>query len=138
MTTKQIIFIEEYLKDLNATNAAIRSGYSPNSAYSIGSENLKKPEVKLLLLESIQDRSSRTNITSDQVIQALAGMAFSCITDFIEFKNGELRFKDSSQIPAYKAHGLKLICYKNGTVSMNMECKLAALKMLGRHLGMWK
>ena len=44
MTKKQKRFCEEYLIDLNATQAAIRAGYSPETAYSIGQENLKKPE----------------------------------------------------------------------------------------------
>lgn len=46
MTKKQKRFVEEYLIDLNATQAAIRAGYSPDTAGSIGAENLKKPEIK--------------------------------------------------------------------------------------------
>ena len=44
MTEKQKLFCEEYLIDLNATQAALRAGYSEKTAYSIGNENLKKPE----------------------------------------------------------------------------------------------
>lgn len=46
MTKKQKRFVEEYLIDLNAAQAAIRAGYSPKAAYSIGSENLRKPEIR--------------------------------------------------------------------------------------------
>ena len=46
LTEKQKRFCDEYLIDLNATQAAIRAGYSPDTAYSIGQENLKKPEIK--------------------------------------------------------------------------------------------
>jgi len=46
LTPKQKAFVEEYLIDLNATQAAIRAGYSPATAGSIGSENLKKPEIR--------------------------------------------------------------------------------------------
>ena len=52
MTAKQKRFCDEYLTDLNATQAAIRSGYSEKTAYSIGNENLKKPEIQ----EYIQKR----------------------------------------------------------------------------------
>ncbi len=45
MSVKQQRFVEEYLVDHNATQAAIRAGYSPKTAYSIGHENLKKPEI---------------------------------------------------------------------------------------------
>lgn len=46
ITKKNEVFCEEYLIDLNATQAAIRAGYSPNAAGSIGSELLKKPEIR--------------------------------------------------------------------------------------------
>ena len=46
MTEKQKLFCEEYLIDLNATQAALRAGYSEKTAYSIGNENLKKPEIQ--------------------------------------------------------------------------------------------
>ena len=46
MTKKQKRFVEEYLIDLNATQAAIRAGYSPDTAKSIGSENLTKPDIR--------------------------------------------------------------------------------------------
>lgn len=46
MTDKQLLFCEEYLKDFNATQAAIRAGYSAKTAYSIANENLKKPEIR--------------------------------------------------------------------------------------------
>ena len=52
MTEKQKLFCEEYLIDLNATQAALRAGYSEKTAYSIGNENLKKPEIQ----EYIQKR----------------------------------------------------------------------------------
>jgi len=45
LTAKQKVFVAEYLVDLNATQAAVRAGYSEKTAYSVGHENLKKPEV---------------------------------------------------------------------------------------------
>jgi len=46
LTPKQRLFVAEYLKDFNATQAAMRAGYSKKTAYSIGQENLKKPEIQ--------------------------------------------------------------------------------------------
>ena len=60
MTKKQKRFIEEYLIDLNATQAAIRAGYSPETAGSIGNENLKKPEIRARIDKAIAERSRRT------------------------------------------------------------------------------
>ena len=60
MTKKQKRFCDEYLIDCNATQAAIRAGYSEKTAYSIGVENLKKPEIKSYIeqeLERIRDNN---------------------------------------------------------------------------------
>ena len=72
MTNKQKRFIEEYLIDFNATQSAIRAGYSVNSADKIGTENLKKPQIKSKIEKALAERSRRTGITQDRVIQELA------------------------------------------------------------------
>ena len=75
MTKKQKRFIEEYLVDLNATQAAIRAGYSPDTAGSIGSENLKKPEIRARIEKAIAERSKRTGINQDRIVMELAKIA---------------------------------------------------------------
>ena len=73
MTEKQKRFCDEYMIDLNATQAAIRAGYSQKTAYSIGVENLKKPELKEYIEGHIEkahnkaiiDRQERMTILSD-------------------------------------------------------------------------
>lgn len=76
MTPKQQQFVDEYLIDLNATQAAIRAGYSEKTAGSIGQENLTKPEVAAAIQAAMDERSKRTEITVDYVL--------STITDTIE------------------------------------------------------
>lgn len=68
MTDKQAIFFEEYLVDLNATQAAIRSGYSAKTANRIGSENLSKPVIKQAISLVMTERSMRTRITAAKVL----------------------------------------------------------------------
>ncbi len=69
MTNKQLNFIAEYTKDFNATQAAIRAGYSPKTAYSIGQELLKNPEIKNAMSEyrnaMIADRNERLKFWTD-------------------------------------------------------------------------
>lgn len=77
LTEKQKRFCEEYLIDFNATQAALRAGYSPKTAYSIGDENLRKPEIQSEIQTLIQKRSERTGISADTVITELAKIAFS-------------------------------------------------------------
>ena len=56
MTEKQKLFCEEYLIDLNATQAALRAGYSEKTAYSIGNENLKKPEIQEYIQKRLKEK----------------------------------------------------------------------------------
>jgi len=66
LSPKQRRFVEEYLIDLNATQAAIRAGYSPDSARSIGCENLTKPDIEAAIAELVAARSERTKVTRRQ------------------------------------------------------------------------
>ena len=71
LTPKQSRFVEEYLVDMNATQAAIRAGYSKKTAGQTGNENLKKPEIQKALSDAVQVRSERTEITQDYVLKRL-------------------------------------------------------------------
>lgn len=81
MTDKQRRFIEEYCVDNNATKAAIRAGYSENSAYSMGHENLNKPEIAEAIDAERLKRSERTQITADAVLQNLWDLALDARAD---------------------------------------------------------
>lgn len=84
LTNKQKRFVEEYLIDMNATQAAIRATYSEKTAYSIGIENLKKPEIQEALQEAMQKRSDRTQITQDRVLEELAKVGFKKAADYAD------------------------------------------------------
>ena len=71
LTNKQRAFAEEYLIDLNATQAAIRAGYSKNSASVIGFENLRKPKIAAAIAEAREEQAKRTEITVDSVLNRL-------------------------------------------------------------------
>ena len=90
LTAKQQRFVEEYLIDLNATQAAIRAGYSEKTAYSIGEENLRKPEISFEIQKAMDRRSKRTEITADRVLQEYAKIGFSNITDYLKVERGDV------------------------------------------------
>ena len=69
LTNKQKRFCEEYLIDLNATQAAVRAGYSEKTADRIANQNLKKLEVQQYLQKLMQERSERTKISADDVVR---------------------------------------------------------------------
>jgi phage terminase small subunit len=78
MTPKQQRFVDEYLIDLNATQAAIRAGYSEKTAYSIGDENLRKPEIAAAIQAAMDERAERTEITADYVLQSVVSTMERC------------------------------------------------------------
>lgn len=75
MNKKQKRFADEYLIDLNATQAAIRAGYSEKSAYSIGNENLRKPEIEKYIKERLKEKENALIADQDEIMKFLtAGM----------------------------------------------------------------
>jgi len=74
----------EYLVDLNATQAAIRAGYSRRTARAAGCENLTKPDIKAAISGEIEARKERLSIKADRVVQELALIGFSGMADVIE------------------------------------------------------
>lgn len=85
LTAKQERFVEEYLVDLNATQAAIRAGYSPDSAGTIAGENMKKPQIRACIDTAIAKLSTRTGVNQERVIRELAKVAFVNAADVIDF-----------------------------------------------------
>ena len=85
LTLKQRLFVSEYLIDLNATQAAIRAGYSKKTAGQIGDENLKKPQIATAIQESMSERAERAEISSELVIQGLLRLIRRCEADGEEF-----------------------------------------------------
>lgn len=71
LTNKQAAFVREYLIDLNATQAAIRAGYSEKTAYSQGQRLLKHVEIQKRLQEGKDKRAERTELTADMVIEGI-------------------------------------------------------------------
>ena len=68
LTSKQLRFVEEYLIDLNATQAAIRSGYSVNTASETGYENLRKPQISEEIKKRQEKLQEKTEITQEWVL----------------------------------------------------------------------
>ena len=139
MTKKQKRFIEEYLIDLNATQAAIRAGYSPDTAKSIGSENLTKPDIKAQIARAMAERSRRTGVNADRVIMELAKIAFVNANDVIDAETATLKPdalpEDTAAIQSVK---VKTFGEDGLEREIKMADKLKALELLGKHLGMFR
>ena len=84
LTEKQQRFVDEYLIDLNATQAAIRAGYSVKTANEQGSQNLAKLSIQQAIAEQMAERSKRTGVNQDRVVLELARIAFVKMTDLVD------------------------------------------------------
>ena len=88
MTAKMMKFCQEYLIDLNATQAALRAGYSEDSAGSIGSENLQKPEIQDYLEVLRKRAADAADITPDRILQEYKRLAFFDIRNIYGIDGG--------------------------------------------------
>lgn len=136
MTPKQLRFIGEYLTDLNATQAAIRAGYSRKRADAIGYENLRKPEIVAAISERMKDREQRTEVTQDKTLRELARIAF--------FDPRALFRSDGAPIPIAELDADTAAAIASfdvgldGSIKYRFCDKNSALDKLAKHLGMYE
>ena len=135
---KQKRFIEEYLIDLNAKQAAIRAGYKPDNADVVGYQLLQKTSVKNAIEKAMAERSRRTGISQDRVLYELAKMAFVNISDVVDLDNASVK-ADAAEEDLACIQSVKIKPNEFGTErEVKMYDKKASLELLGRHLGMFK
>lgn len=163
LTDKQKAFCEEYIVDLNATQAAIRAGYSKKTADVQGPRLLGNVRVAEEIERLKRARSKRTQITADRVLEELATIGYSKITDYLEvvekdvvvgykkddkgqhdYEQPIIRTKKVVEIKETKEmdpEAIKAVSeIKQGAngISLKLYDKPSALEDIGRHLGMWK
>ena len=138
MNAKQTRFCEEYLIDLNATQAAIRAGYSPETAGAIGAENLKKPQIQKAIARAMADRSRRTGVNADRIVMELAKIAFVNAADVIDADDATLK-TDAAAEDLAAVQSVKVKSFGDDGVEREIKLadKIKALELLGRHLGMF-
>ena len=140
MTEKQNRFVEEYLIDLNATQAAIRAGYSVKTADQQASRMLTNVKVQTAIAKAMAERSKRTGVNQDRIVLELAKLAFVNMTDIVD-KKGEI--KDTATADDLSC--IESIKYKHSDTDsgssvereVKIGSKIKALELLGKYLGMW-
>ena len=111
LNRRQSLFVAEYLKDLNASAAARRAGYSEKSAFRSGVQNMQKSAITDAIAAAMQERSERVQITADKVL---------------------------TDIEAIKVDAMREASDKDGNVAMaNHAAALKACELQGRHLQMF-
>lgn len=160
LTAKQRAFVREYLIDLNATQAAIRAGYSEKTARSIGDENLSKPDIAAAIEAAMKIRADRTDITADRVLKELAKIGFADVRKAIKWQGSLVTEEDNPDggdtlvIKNVVTNNVQLISSddidddtaaaiseisqnSNGGIKLKLHDKRAALVDIGKHLGMF-
>lgn len=168
LTAKQAAFVEEYLVDLNATQAAIRAGYSAKTAEQQGPRLLGNVGVKAAIQAGQAARSARTEIAADAVLKALANIGFASLADVTDWGVKEVaigfdedgkrvapedigdavvvRYADApyvtpinrDELPPDVRSAVAEVGLTKDGFKIKMHDKVAALVQIGRHLGMWK
>ncbi len=141
LTEKQQRFVDEYLIDLNATQAAIRAGYKAKNAQQVGSENLSKLVIAEAISEKMAERSKRTGVNQDRIVMELAKIAFVNAADVINVGDATIKVgATSDDTAAIQSVKVKVFPTKEGEGverEIKLNDKLKALELLGKHLGMW-
>jgi phage terminase small subunit len=151
MTPKQQRFVEEYLVDLNATQAAIRAGFSKATAEQQGHQLLKKTSVAEAIKKTMDDRAKRTGITADRVLEELGkiafynpGRVFGVDKDGLPYIDFSEATEDDWRVVAEVTNETTRKAIPEGDgyetttkVKVKHQCKLQALNSIARHLGMF-
>lgn len=132
LTDKQQAFINEYLQCWNATEAALKAGYSERSAQQIGSENLSKP----VIVEQIRFRLNEMTMSADEALVSLSDIARGDISDFFDVagKLPIINFDKAKE--AGKLGLIKKVTFKNGQISFELYDKQRALETVAKHHGL--
>jgi phage terminase small subunit len=126
LTDKQAMFVKEYIIDLNATQAAVRAGYSEKTARQIGSDCLSKAVIQDAIQAEMDERSKRTEINQDYVLNTIVNTIDRCQqAEPVIRANGEavvIENEDGDIVPAYT--------FQSNSV-------LKGCELLGKHLKMF-
>lgn len=149
LSPKQARFCREYLIDLNATQAAIRAGYSAHTADRQGHRLLKHAEVKRAIAKGQNALAKKAEVTAEKVIAEMALIGFSNMQDFIRISKGGDPIIDLSTLTRAQAAALSETIVEDFTegrgedaravrrVKIKLHDKLTALVNLGKHLGLF-
>ena len=149
LTPKQARFVQKYLIDLNAAQAAIRAGYSAKTARVIGHENLIKPDIAAAIEKAMAERAERTRLTADWVIDELRKLAGANMADYMKSTPEGDPYLDFSRLTREQTAALAEVTVEDfldhcgeearsvRRVKFKLHDKRAALVDLGRHLGIF-
>ena len=132
-------FVEEYIIDFNGARAARAAGYSEKNDAVIAYQTLRRPHVQAYIGQVIQERTIRTQVTADRVVEELAKIAFASIGDYVEFGPEGVKFKNKDEVDSALISEISETDTESGgkKKKIKLHDKMKALELLGKHLGMF-
>ena len=141
LAPKQERFVAEYLVDLNATQAAIRAGYSRKTAGAQGEQLLRNVRISTAVSEAMAKRAQATGVTAERVVQELARVAFADPRGILEWGPDGVKLRKSAELTDDQAAAVAEVSESRtaagGTLKAKMHDKVRALELLGKHLGLF-
>lgn len=148
LTTKQQMFVTEYLKDFNATQAAVRAGYSPKTAVIIGYENLRKPYLAEKIQAELSSRRKKAKLTIEDLQEKLYKIIEAEVTNVISYNESGVSFaQHSDDIPDNERvalQSIEVIESHQGDDRMTLRTKvkfhdkLKAIELYGKTIGAFR
>lgn len=141
ITTQQIAFVNEYLKDMVAMRAAIRAGYSEHTASVQAYDLLSRPHIQEYLAHEFHKRNMRTLMEADKMLKELAIITSSDVTDYFNSTGGMLTFKEFKSLPKEMTRAIESVQEKVSpaggvTIRIKLHNKIKGLEMALKHLGL--
>ena len=137
LTEQQARFVEEYLRDLNATKAAVRAGYAARSARQQGARLLSHADIADAIRRGMDERSAWVKVDADRVVQELSHLGFYDAGEL-----GAFPMKGPEDIAVLPERLRRAVIGwswdKQGRCTIKLSPKTPSLELLGRHLGMFK
>jgi len=140
LTPRNHRFLDEYLVDLNGTQAAIRAGYKPGEARNRAVRLLRDPSVSAALKRAMAQRAARTRITADRVLKEYARIAFADIREVADWGSEGINVREPAALTDDAAAAIAEISdgKKGGRARLKLHDKKHALDAIARHLGLFE
>jgi phage terminase small subunit len=139
LNPKQLRFAQEYPTDYNATQAALRAGYSPKTARSQGQRLLTIVDIQAKIQERQKELAAAAFVTQERVVAELAKIAFYDVNDYVEVLEldsvQEVHIKTA--VPVDKRGAIAGIRATQAGIEVKLADKMRALELLGKHAGMF-
>lgn len=137
LNDRQLRFAAEYLVDGNATQAAIRAGYSPKSANQAGATLRANAKVNAEIARLQARLANKLEISAERVLGELAKIAFADVRKVASWDGGLVLLRQSDEIDDDAAAAIESVGKTDNGVKLTMHSKTRALELLGKHLGLY-